>query len=109
MLLAAAFAVLALGWSGGAAWVVAGLAGLYLIPLDRLAHIDSWVATLVFTVPAFLAGTVFRLRRRDRRRSWPAAPRSSRRSASSSPSWRCVTSAPGSPPSCTTSSATRSA
>ncbi len=56
------FAVLALGWSGRAAWLVA-LCGLaYLVPFDYLAEVDSWVAALMFTVPPYVAGTVLRLR-----------------------------------------------
>ena len=59
---AASFAVLALGWSGRAAWLVA-LCGLaYLVPFYYLAEIGSWVAALMFTVPPFVAGTVLRLR-----------------------------------------------
>jgi signal transduction histidine kinase len=61
-LYSASFAVLALGWSGRAAWVVA-LCGLaYLVPVYYLADVDSWVAALMFTVPAFAAGTALRLR-----------------------------------------------
>ena len=61
-LFAASFAVLALGWSGRAAWLVA-LCGLaYLVPFYYLAEIGSWVAALMFTVPPFVAGTVLRLR-----------------------------------------------
>jgi signal transduction histidine kinase len=57
------FAVLALGWSGRAAWLVA-LGGLaYLVPVYYLSHENSWVAALMFTVPPFAAGTVLRLRR----------------------------------------------
>ena len=57
------FAVLALGWSGGAAWLVA-LCGLaYLVPFYYLAEGDSWVAALMFTVPPYAAGTVLRLRK----------------------------------------------
>jgi signal transduction histidine kinase len=61
-LFAASFAVLALGWSGRAAWLV-GLCGLaYLVPFYYLAEVNSWVAALMFTVPPFAAGTVLRLR-----------------------------------------------
>jgi signal transduction histidine kinase len=57
------FAVLALGWSGRAAWLVAGCGAAYLIPFSYLAEMNSWVATLMFTVPPYAAGTVLRLRR----------------------------------------------
>jgi signal transduction histidine kinase len=61
-LFSASFAVLALGWSGGAAWLVA-LCGLaYLVPFCSLSQLDSWVAALMFTVPPYAAGTVLRLR-----------------------------------------------
>ncbi len=56
------FAVLALGWSGRAAWLVALCAAAYLVPFSYLAHTDSWVATLMFTVPPYVAGTALRLR-----------------------------------------------
>jgi signal transduction histidine kinase len=57
------FAVLALGWSGRAAWLVA-LCGLaYLLPFYYLSGEDSWVAALMFTVPPYVAGTVLRLRK----------------------------------------------
>jgi signal transduction histidine kinase len=57
------FAVLALGWSGRAAWLVA-LCGLaYLVPFYYLAEMGSWVAALMFTVPPYAAGTVLRLRK----------------------------------------------
>ena len=59
---ASSFAVLALGWSGRAAWVVAACAAAYLVPFYVLADMGSWVAALVFTVPPFLAGTALRLR-----------------------------------------------
>ena len=56
------FAVLALGWSGRAAWLVA-LCGLaYLVPFYYLADMGSGVAALMFTVPPYVAGTVLRLR-----------------------------------------------
>jgi signal transduction histidine kinase len=57
------FAVLALGWSGRAAWLVALCAAAYLVPFYYLAEIDSWVAAVMFTVPPFLAGTALRLRK----------------------------------------------
>jgi signal transduction histidine kinase len=62
-LFSVSFAVLALGWSGRTAWLVA-LCGLaYLVPFYYLAEIDSWVAALMFTVPPYLAGTALRLRK----------------------------------------------
>ena len=57
------FAVLALGWSGRAAWLVALCAAAYLVPLYILSGETSWVAVLMFTVPPYAAGTVLRLRR----------------------------------------------
>jgi signal transduction histidine kinase len=57
------FAVLALGWSGRGAWLVAVCAAAYLVPFYILSGEDSWVAALMFTVPPFAAGTVLRLRR----------------------------------------------
>jgi signal transduction histidine kinase len=62
-LFSASFAVLALGWSGRAAWLVALCALAYLVPFYYLSHMDSWVAALMFTVPPYAAGTVLRLRR----------------------------------------------
>ena len=59
---AACFAVLALGWSGRAAWLVAVCALAYLVPFYYLAEMGSWVAALMFTVPPYVAGTVLRLR-----------------------------------------------
>jgi signal transduction histidine kinase len=56
-----AFAVLALGWSGRAAWLVALCAAAYLVPFYYLSDMGSWVAALMFTVPPFAAGTVLRL------------------------------------------------
>jgi len=56
------FAVLALGWSGRAAWLVALCAMAYLLPFYYLAEMGSWVAALMFTVPPYAAGTVPRLR-----------------------------------------------
>ena len=55
-------AVTALGWSGRAAWFAATGVAAYLIVL-WLILATSAVAVLVFTLPGFLAGTVFRLRR----------------------------------------------
>jgi signal transduction histidine kinase len=57
------FALLALGWSGRAAWLVALCAAAYLVPFWILSHETSWVAVLMFTVPPYAAGTVLRLRR----------------------------------------------
>ncbi len=61
-ILSLGFAVLALGWSGRAAWLVALCALAYLVPFYFLADVASWVAALMFTVPPYLAGTVLRLR-----------------------------------------------
>jgi signal transduction histidine kinase len=58
----ATFAVLALGWSGRAAWLVALCGAAYLVPFYYLSSQDSWVAALMFTVPPYVAGTVLRLR-----------------------------------------------
>lgn len=62
-LYAVSFAVLALGWSGRAAWLVAVCALAYLVPLYYLADMGTWVAAGMFTVPPYLAGTVLRLRK----------------------------------------------
>jgi signal transduction histidine kinase len=62
-LLSVSFAVLALGWSGRAAWLVALCALAYLVPFYYLADLGSWVAALMFTVPSYAAGTVLRLRK----------------------------------------------
>jgi signal transduction histidine kinase len=56
------FVVLALGWSGRAAWLVALCAVAYMVPFYYLAGVGSWVAALMFTVPPYAAGTVLRLR-----------------------------------------------
>jgi signal transduction histidine kinase len=56
------FAVLALGWSGRAAWLAALCALAYLVPFYYLAEMGSWVAAIMFTVPPYVAGTVLRLR-----------------------------------------------
>ncbi len=61
-LFSAAFAVLALGWSGRSAWVAAAGAGVYLVPFYFLSDMGSWAATLIFTVPPYAAGTALRLR-----------------------------------------------
>jgi signal transduction histidine kinase len=55
------FAVLALGWSGRAAWLVALCAAAYLATFYYLSGMGSWVAALMFTVPPYAAGTVLRL------------------------------------------------
>jgi signal transduction histidine kinase len=57
------FAVLALGWSGRAAWLVTLCAAVFLVPLYILSEASSAVAVLMFTVPPYAAGTVLRLRR----------------------------------------------
>lgn len=62
-LLSAGLVVLALGWSGRSAWVVAVGAGVYVVALYVLTPMDSVVAAAMFTAPAFVAGTVLRLRR----------------------------------------------
>ena len=58
-----AFAVLALGWSGRAAWLVALCAAAYLVPFYYLGEMGSWVAAVMFTVPPYAAGTALRLRK----------------------------------------------
>lgn len=62
-ILSLSFAVLALGWSGRAAWLVALCAAAYLVPLQILSEDASWVAVLIFTAPPYAAGTVLRLRK----------------------------------------------
>ncbi len=57
------FAVLALAWSGRAAWLAAGCGAAYVLAFGILTEIDSWVAAIMFTLPPFAAGTVLRLRR----------------------------------------------
>lgn len=57
------FAVLALGWSGRAAWLVGLGAVAYLVPFYYLSDMGSWVAALMFTLPPYAAGTVLRLRK----------------------------------------------
>jgi signal transduction histidine kinase len=57
------FAVLALGWSGRAAWLMTLCAVAYLVPFYYLAEMGTWVAALMFTVPPYAAGTVLRLRK----------------------------------------------
>jgi signal transduction histidine kinase len=61
--LSASFAVLALGWSGRAAWLVGLCAAAYLVPFYYLSDVGDWVPALMFTVPPYAAGTVLRLRR----------------------------------------------
>jgi signal transduction histidine kinase len=56
--------VAALGWHGRAAWAVAFcLAGYLVVLWLALGDGSSAVALVIFTVPAFFAGTVLRLRR----------------------------------------------
>jgi signal transduction histidine kinase len=62
-LFSASFAVLALGWSGRAAWLVALCAAAYLVSFSSLSGMASGVALLMFTVPPFAAGTLLRLRK----------------------------------------------
>ncbi|MEO5652590.1 MAG: histidine kinase [Marmoricola sp.] len=62
VLFSLSFAVLALGWSGRAAWLVALCALAYLVPFYSLADLGSWVPALMFTLPPYAAGTVLRLR-----------------------------------------------
>src|SRR5690242_20045337 len=54
-------AVAALAWSGRAAWVAGAGLGLCCVAFWRVLG-DSPVATVMFTVPAYFAGTVLRLR-----------------------------------------------
>jgi signal transduction histidine kinase len=56
------FAVLGLGWSGRAAWLVVLCGVTYMVPFYYLSGIDSWVAAVIITLPPFIAGTVLRLR-----------------------------------------------
>ncbi|WP_375425430.1 sensor histidine kinase [uncultured Friedmanniella sp.] len=58
-----AFAVLALGWSRRAAWVVAACGAAYVLAFSVLTAMDSWVAAIIFTLPPFATGTALRLRR----------------------------------------------
>ncbi|OFE17869.1 hypothetical protein BA895_13820 [Humibacillus sp. DSM 29435] len=57
------FALIALAWSGPAAWLVAACAVAGLISFYYVGEIGSWVAAAMFTVPPFAAGTILRLRR----------------------------------------------
>lgn len=59
----ASFALLALAWSGRAALGVAAGAAAYVAICVAVMGSDDAVATLMFTVPPFVAGTVLRLRR----------------------------------------------
>ena len=54
--------VTALGWRGRAAWVAGACLAAYLVGLWLILD-TSPVALAMFSVPAFAAGTVFRLRR----------------------------------------------
>ena len=63
VLCSVSFVVLALGWSGRAAWLAALCAAAYLVPLYQLSEMGSWVAALMFTVPPYAVGTVLRLRK----------------------------------------------
>jgi signal transduction histidine kinase len=55
--------VLALGWSGRAAWLVTACAAACLVPVHDLAEQAGWAAILMFTVPPYAADTVLRLRK----------------------------------------------
>ncbi len=57
-----AFVVLAMAWSGRAAWVAALAGAGYVAVFSVLTQETSGVAALMFTVPPFVAGTVLRLR-----------------------------------------------
>ncbi|MEO6996785.1 MAG: histidine kinase [Terracoccus sp.] len=57
------FALIALGWSGRAAWLAALCALACLMSFYYLVEMGSWVAAAMFTVPPYAAGTVLRLRR----------------------------------------------
>jgi signal transduction histidine kinase len=57
------FAVLALGWSRRAAWLVAVCGVAYLVTFYYLSEMGSWVAALMVTVPPYAAGTILRLRK----------------------------------------------
>ncbi|MGK5683223.1 sensor histidine kinase [Actinoplanes sp. URMC 104] len=62
VLMALLAGVAALAWTGRAAWVAGAGLVAYVVGLWLLVH-DSLVALAMFSVPAFLAGTVLRLRR----------------------------------------------
>ncbi|WUJ74053.1 histidine kinase [Kribbella soli] len=55
--------VAALGWSGRASWVVAGVLAAYLAVLWFVLGDNIEVPLVMFSVPSFLAGTVLRLHR----------------------------------------------
>ncbi len=64
VVLSAGFAVLALGWSGRAAVGVAVVALGYVVVLVALGQTGTGVVpSVMFTLPGFVAGTIFRLRR----------------------------------------------
>lgn len=60
---AAAFAVLALAWSGRVAWLVAACGTVYVLAFATLTRMESWVAAVMFTLPPYVAGTLLRLRK----------------------------------------------
>ena len=62
VIMAVLAAVTALAWSGRAAWVTAGCLAVYLL-VFWLVLDTSAVAVVMFSVPGFVAGTAFRLRR----------------------------------------------
>jgi len=62
LIMAVLAAVTALGWRGRAAWVTGACLAAYLV-VFWLVLATSPVAVVMFSVPGFLAGTVFRLRR----------------------------------------------
>ena len=55
-------AVAALAWTGRAAWLAGAGLAVYLLVFWLIDPSTSPVAVVMFTVPGFLAGTVFRLR-----------------------------------------------
>ncbi|TDO67182.1 signal transduction histidine kinase [Kribbella sp. VKM Ac-2571] len=55
--------VAALGWSGRAAWVCAGVLAAYLFVLWLILGEGNEVPLIMFSLPSFLAGTVLRLHR----------------------------------------------
>ena len=59
----AGFVVLALGWSGRAAWLAGLCAAAYVLIFSDLSDTDSWVAAVILTAPPYAAGTVLRLRK----------------------------------------------
>lgn len=58
----ASFALLALGWSGRGAWLVALGSAAYVVLFSAVVDMNSWVAAFMFSLPPFVAGTVLRLR-----------------------------------------------